>query len=100
MTTTTIILWIFFEVYRVLTTNPQIDISSEILKPISPELDTKVLAQIEQRVYFERGETVGFSLQEASPEAELETEPEATQSAEVEISPVSPVATEGAELEP
>lgn len=56
MTTITIIFWVFFGVYSVLTTKPPVDVPPEILEPISPELNTEALGKIEQRVFFEEGE--------------------------------------------
>lgn len=108
MTTITVILWIGLSVYRVLTTKPPIDVPLEILEPISADLETDALAQIKQRVYFEKGETVGFFVPETPislPLIEEETEAEATAGAEAEteevgtVMPTPGVATEAGKIQ-
>ena len=90
MTTITIIFWVFFEVYEVLTTDPPVKVPPEILEPISATLDTEALSKIEQRVFFEEREIAELSVQITPaplpipvPESlvEEETETEATESA-------------------
>lgn len=85
------------------------DVSPEILKPISATLDTEALAQIGQKVYFERGGVGEFLVQSesvtptpvaeelsASPSSELET----AENLEETILPIpnEPGATESGEL--
>ena len=55
LTVITIFMWIAFSVYRVLTTEPPINIPPEILAPISPTLDKDVLASLPSKSYFEDG---------------------------------------------
>ncbi len=56
ITTTTIIFWVFFEIYRVFTTSPPVNVPSELMKSISPSLDTVALDNIHQRIYLEEEE--------------------------------------------
>lgn len=74
MTTITTVLWVFFGVYRILVSEVPPVVSDEILAPINPELDTKTLAKLGEKVYFERGETKPFPVEgvvipDASPSA-------------------------------
>jgi hypothetical protein len=55
-TTITIIFWVFFSVYTVLTTEPPINVPSELLIPISSELDLQALDKLTKRVFIEEGE--------------------------------------------
>lgn len=50
ITTATIILWIFFEVYRIFTSQSLPDIPEGLLAPINPTLDTQSLDKIQGRV--------------------------------------------------
>ena len=52
-TTITIIFWVFFSLYRILTATPNLDIPPELLEPINPSLDKNALNSIESRVFFE-----------------------------------------------
>ena len=111
MTTITVVFWVFFSVYRVYMTKVPTNVSPEILKPISATLDTKALAQIGQKVYFERGDVEGFLVQSGSISPILETrEFGASPSSELEpveileeilpSTPDSPETTESGELIP
>lgn len=92
LTVITIFLWIGFSTYRALTISPPAKVSDEILKPITPSLDTETLSKINQREFFEEGEIgqILISVPSPSPTAtptatptptETETEEEATESA-------------------
>lgn len=96
MTTITTVSWVGFSVYRTLTKKPLPNVPVEILEPISPELDTNTLAQIAERVYFERGSTVAFS--SASATIEIEEEVIAEEDATSSSTPNNQ-ATESGELE-
>lgn len=94
LTTITIIFWVFFGVYRVLVSESDVNIPPEILESINPTLDQNALGQLENRLFFEKGETVEFKaiiskptdtitpepteipeeVEEASPEADLESQ--------------------------
>lgn len=52
-TTITVIFWIFYGVYEVLTKEQDIKVPPELLETIEPNLDTNSLETIEKRVYFE-----------------------------------------------
>ena len=92
LTVITIFLWIGFSVYRAFTITPSTKVSDEILKPITPTLDTETLSKIDQRVFFEEGEIGQIFIPTATPTpTETETEEIATESA-------TP-ATESAELQ-
>lgn len=56
ITTVTIILWIFFGVYRILTEKPAVIVPDNLLAPINATLDQQALNSIQGRVYFEEDE--------------------------------------------
>lgn len=52
LTLITIVVWIGFDVYRALTTEPPIDVPEETLKQLDPNLDVDTLNQLQNRVYI------------------------------------------------
>jgi len=50
------VFWVFFGLYGVLTKKPEVDVPTNLLDPINPTLDTTVLNQIQNRLYFEEGQ--------------------------------------------
>jgi hypothetical protein len=95
-TTITIVAWIFFSVYRILTNEPPVTVSEKILAPINPQLDTKSLDRLDERIYFEEGEVVALptptpeeeSVEQAEEEV-VQVEEEETQSEEATPSSTS-----------
>lgn len=61
MTTITILFWVGFEIYRSFTSQGEPVVNQQILRPVSSQTDLETLEEINQRVYFERGTTQGFS---------------------------------------
>ena len=57
-TTITIIFWIFFSLYKILTSSPTVNIPEEILQPLTPTLDSQLLEGIPGRVFFEEGQVI------------------------------------------
>jgi hypothetical protein len=80
--TVTIIFWVFYSFYDLLTSTPDTKIPPEILSPISPILDTDILDNLQGRVFFNKGETtVSLAVQQTptpTPQAEIETIPTPT----------------------
>ena len=62
-TTITIIFWVFFGVYRILTTDVDSNIPTSILNPLNPTLDTQTLESLGDRIYFKEEEIVGLPTQ-------------------------------------
>jgi hypothetical protein len=60
-TTMTIILWVFFSVYRILTAKTTQIVPPEILEPVNPTLNTQDLEKIEGRTFFEKSEVIPTS---------------------------------------
>ncbi|OGM18375.1 hypothetical protein A2686_04440 [Candidatus Woesebacteria bacterium RIFCSPHIGHO2_01_FULL_38_10] len=58
LTTITIIFWVFYGLYELLTSEPSLNIPPEILSPISPTLDINSLDKLQQRIFFEQGQTI------------------------------------------
>jgi hypothetical protein len=56
LTTITIVFWVFYGIYNVITSTPSSTGPSEILEPISPQLDTDSLKKLDGRVFFEEQE--------------------------------------------
>lgn len=52
-TTITIIFWIFFGVYNILTSEAEVDINQRLLAPIDPTIKTQVLNQIPNKKHFD-----------------------------------------------
>ncbi len=94
--TITIIFWVFFTVYRIFVTTPEVDVPDELLAPINPALDVAALENIESRVFVEESDI---------PETIVEinqAEPTPTQETQIDIEIVSEeeeIATDEGELE-
>lgn len=93
ITVITIVLWIIFGVYKLVTTPQDVDVSSDILSPVSPTLDQEGLSILEQRLFFTEAELSNVSIistpepeespsPSPSPTPEEQDQEEATQSAE------------------
>lgn len=61
VTTITIIFWIFFEVYQILTGEADINIPEELLKPINPTLNQETLSSLKGRINFQKENVTHFS---------------------------------------
>ena len=72
LTTITIVAWIFFSVYRVLTQEPPVSVPEQILAPINPTLDAQALDRLENRIYFEENEVAALPTPTPQEEAEEE----------------------------
>ena len=102
LTLITSVLSIFFSLYRVFTEKSDIKVSAEILEPLSPDLNDKVISEIEKTVFIEQNqipdniivkEPIPNETEKQSPspeptgqqleQGEAEPEPTATTSAEV-----------------
>lgn len=82
LTTITVLAWVFFETYRALTSQPDVNVPEEILEPLNPNLDTATLDKINQRVYFEESKIIELLVQPTpTPVATPSGQEEATQSA-------------------
>src|SRR4030043_2226379 len=55
-TTITIIFWIFLGIYRILTSTLPPEIDTKLLEPINPQLDEKILNNLEEKIFFEEGQ--------------------------------------------
>lgn len=97
ITVITIVLWIIFGVYKLLTTPQDVDVPSEVIAPLSPALDQESLSSLEQRIFFTESEVSDITLINSpepeetptpspnpSPTPQEEDQEEATQSAEQE----------------
>ena len=59
-TTITIVFWVFFSVYRILTSEPTPQVPPSILESLDPSLDTAALESLPQRLYFTNEEIIEF----------------------------------------
>lgn len=57
-TTITIIFWIFFTLYQVLTTKPSPSVDPNLLKPIDANLNSESLEKVKDRIFHEEGSFV------------------------------------------
>jgi len=76
ITTITLVFWIFYGLYNIIKTTPAPVVPEELVKPISPNLDTKTLDSISDRVYFEEGERPLNLIPTPTVEVEIEIVPE------------------------
>lgn len=101
VSTATIIFWIFFEVYRIFTATPAVNVPPELLYPINPSLDAPTLQNIENRLFFEEGdipekpESLNQIITEVTPTPIPEETPTEGTETVGELSP-TPTATESA----
>ncbi len=95
-TTITIVFWIFFTLYQVLTTDAEPSVDPKLMEPIVPELDSSALQKINDRVFFEEG---SFTFNQSAPtesetsnitETATETTPNTEESILIEPSPTQP----------
>ncbi len=82
-TVITTLCWIILSAYRTLNSKPAPILSSKILAPFSPVLDTNKIEEMQGRIFFEEGQTQSIITQ--SPEPSIEPTP---------IPTIEPVATE------
>lgn len=99
-TTITVIFWIFFTLYQVLTTKPPSSVAPELLAPIDPTLDTNSLSELKNRVYFEEGSFIPLKTvtnadqfiteapEEPEEETTVENPPEGSESDGETIAPI------------
>lgn len=90
MTTITVIFWVFFSVYKILSSQIEPSVGPDILSPLSPTLDTDSLNTIQNSLYFE--ETEINSLQSIEPEVTTTPTPlpESTGTFDTETTQVTP----------
>lgn len=85
LTAITSLFWIIFNVYRSFSQKPEIDIPSEILEPLNPNLDSKTIEEIKQRNYLDSvPEPVVIS---STPEPQVSIEPQASEEATLNENP-------------
>jgi hypothetical protein len=62
LTTITVFIWVFFDVYRILKKTPVIDVEPKLLEPINPVLDQNSLTEITKRKYFDESSMTPLNL--------------------------------------
>lgn len=82
LTTITIIFWVVFSVYRVLTSKPSPNIPENILEPLNPTLDEGIIAKIQKRTFFGEGQIT-------TPSISLSPSPQTTIAPTLTPSPTS-----------
>lgn len=85
-TTITIFVWIGAEAYHILHKKTLENVPSSVLTPLSPVLDTSVLKNIEEKVYFPDTQSKSTTNPEASSSAQISPAQLSTSSAQ----PASP----------
>ncbi len=77
LTTITIIFWVFFNLYNILSKKADLKFDPKILEPISPELNIQTLNTIQERRFFEEKDVTNVEF--TQPEQPVETnEPSVT----------------------
>jgi hypothetical protein len=95
-TTITVIFWIFFSVYQVLTQAPDIKVPPELLEPIDPTLDIETLEELSDRVHYEERDVILPVAETSTPTPETTPTPEDT----LETSPTPTPTEEPLEVTP
>jgi len=87
LTLVTIVVWVGFEAYNNLTNSEEIELSEEVIEPLTPTLDKEALDNVNQRLFFEESEIgePAITITEATEESELieTTQEESTESAQI-----------------
>lgn len=78
LTTITIVFWIAYEIYLVLTTRPASTVDPKILEPISPTLDLNTLDDLSGRTFFEEGQETNAVVTSPSKTPTQTPEPSST----------------------
>lgn len=73
ITTITIVFWVFFGLYQVLTKKPDIEVPDVLLQEINPNLDVTTLNQLQDRLFFEEGQVSPIA--QPAIQTDLNTQP-------------------------
>ncbi len=76
MTTITVVFWVFFSIYKILTAQTTPPVSEEILSPIKPSLDSESLNEIKNSLYFEDNQINPLTVKREQKPPQIETENE------------------------
>ncbi|MBN1169146.1 hypothetical protein JXA63_04620 [Candidatus Woesebacteria bacterium] len=91
ITTITIIFWIFFEVYKILTGEVDVNVSQELLKLVNPTLDQAVLSSLKGKTRFEESQVTHFTVGSQGDTQIINEEPaEITPTPTVSLESVTP----------
>lgn len=77
-TVITTVSWIFFSAYRILTSKATPTLSNEALASFNPNLDETEINKMEQRIFFEEGETQAVVSETPIPTPTPEVTPTST----------------------
>jgi hypothetical protein len=90
LTVITAVIWVFFSVYRVFTSKPDTKVASNVIIPLSPDLNQSSISKIENRVFIEDNQIPEQVIENPvpvqiinSPTASPSASPEATGSAQL-----------------
>ena len=56
LTTITVIFWVFFSVYEIITSQEKLTIPQELMNPIDPNLDLETLEKLPLKYFVEEGQ--------------------------------------------
>lgn len=56
LTLITVVFWIVFGIIRIISQPEPVDVPSQVIEPLTPELDTEILSTLEGRVLFAESE--------------------------------------------
>lgn len=56
VTTITIVFWVFFSLYQIVTKKPESEVPPDLLREFSPHLDTATLNSVQNRLFYEEGQ--------------------------------------------
>jgi len=101
LTTITLLFWIGFSVYRTLSKSPTAKVPEEVIKPLTPTLNTTILSELDAKLFFSQTDvgniispTIPDEIVEELVEQEITISEESTEESEI-IVPEEDLETEG-----
>ena len=76
LTVITVVFWIGFETFRLVTKKPEAPVPPEIIAPLNPTLDANVITKLQQRVYLKEEEIGNIIITKVSEEPASSPEPQ------------------------
>lgn len=67
LTTLTLLAWIAFEVWRAFTRPAPIQVESQIIEPLNPQIDTQVLESLKTKIFFSDEEVKEATIEGGGP---------------------------------
>lgn len=96
LTLITVIMWVFFDIFRILKTTPELAVPTTISQPLTPSLDQDSINQIESRIFLNDSQIPNNNIVASpspTPKVSAAPQPSSTPSATIQPSEASSSAT-------